>query len=111
MSTQQTFTYGGDQIKNPSAGVLQVASAGAYLIIGECTKNNPSSDWGVKINVNGTQKAEGYQQFSSGWSHVTAAWAGTLNANDKVQLGIMSGASGTYEVLNNSTMLTVIKLY
>lgn len=108
---------GGDSLYRRFQGQISTRYPGAYLVIGEITVLNTGGDIELRIlcydNADASEKliAGGYHQTADGWTHITVAGAITASGDANFYMKCMKGQGGTYEVLDNSTTLTVIKLW
>lgn len=100
----------GSSITKSDDGTLKVSSAGVYLVIAEITVNNTSSQLELKIYKNTSTIKAAYHQSTEGWTHITTMVPTTANANDTFEMHLKKGTKGSYEMLNDSTRLTVIRL-
>lgn len=103
------ITYG-DSITKSADGTLKLTYGGIYLVIAEITVANSSGDITLHIYRNNISVAAAYHQSNDGWTHLTTHIVMRTNANDYFDIRLVKGTGGTFEILDSSTRLTIIRL-
>jgi hypothetical protein len=109
INTGNATTYG-DSITKSDDGTLKLTYRGIYLVIAEITIANSAGDVTLYIYRNNYSIAAAYHQSNDGWTHLTSHIVVNSNANDFFDIRIVKGTGGTFEILDSSTRLTIIRL-
>lgn len=119
ITTLGELTGNGDSLLANSNGTISVLKDGVYLVLGQITKNCVYlGDVVVEVvmlssNGSETNRAMGYHHASNEdyWTHVSCFGVYSLKAGQSAYLSCTSGAQAeTAELLDRSTMLTLIRL-
>lgn len=108
ITDMQNHSGSGSTYLEANASGIKVKKACTVLVYIQGTANFPTYDCGIRIFQNNSQMYESYSTGYNGWTFYNCFGVLNCNAGDIITLAYMCGITGTYEYLDNTSIIGVV---